>query len=140
MSKLKIRGIDKWGNGAFGAPRDGGTRKHVGVDIVTRDGEPFLSLNAGTITRLGYVYKGNYTFRLIEVTCKNGDKWRYFYVDPVGKDKKRIVELGLKISVGQILGTTQSLQLKYPGITPHVHFEIIKNGEYIDPTEIVEND
>lgn len=140
MSKLKIRGVDKWGNGAFGASRDGGSRKHVGVDIIVRDGELFLSLNSGVVTRLGYVYKGNYTFRLIEVTCKNGDKWRYFYVDPVGPDKKRIVELGLKISVGQVLGITQSLQKKYPGITPHVHFEIIKNGEYIDPTEIVENE
>lgn len=140
MSKLKIRGIDKYGNGAFGASRDGGSRKHVGVDIITKDGEPFLSLNAGVITRLGYVYKGNYTFRIVEVTHKDGERWRYFYVNPVDANGKKIVEIGLKISVGQTLGTTQSLQFKYPGITPHVHFEIIKNGEYIDPTEIVEND
>ena len=133
MAKLSIRGTDKFGCGAFGARRDGGTRTHVGVDIVTIDGEPFHSLNEGTVSKLGYVYKGNFTFRYVEVTKANGEKWRYHYVQPT-------VELGLKIKIGQKLGDTQSLQFKYKGITPHVHFEIIKNGEYIDPTEIVENE
>ena len=133
MSKLTIRGTDKFGNGAFGASRDGGARKHEGVDIVTIDGEPFYSLNEGVISKLGYVYKGNYTFRYVQVSKNNGEAWRYFYLQPE-------VELGLKIKVGDKLGVTQSLQFKYPGITPHVHFEIMKNGEYIDPTEFVENE
>jgi len=133
MSKLSIRGTDKFGCGAFGAPRDGGTRKHAGVDIVTVDGEPFLSLNEGTVNKLGYVYKGNFTFRYVEVRSANGELWRYFYVKPS-------VELGIKIHIGSKLGETQSLKFKYPGITPHVHFEIIKDGQHIDPTAIVEPD
>lgn len=133
MSKLSIRGTDKFGCGAFGARRDGGTRTHVGVDIVTIDGQPFHSLNAGTVTKLGYVYKGSWEFRYVQVEHADKSKWRYYYVSPT-------VELGLKIKIGDKLGLTQSLQGKYKGITPHVHFEIIKNGEYIDPTEIVENE
>lgn len=140
MAKLSIRGTDKYGCGAFGASRDGGTRRHEGVDIVTVDNSVFNSLNDGTISKLGYVYKGNFTFRYVQVTHKDGSAWRYFYVNPNDADGKKIVELGLKVKAGQPIGITQSLQFKYPGITPHVHFEIIGNGGFVDPTEIVEND
>lgn len=130
MSKLIIRGKDAWGDGAFGSSRDGGERKHNGVDIVTVDGEEFRSLGSGTITKLGYPYKGNYIYRYVQVTSKDGSVWRYFYVNPS-------VELGLKIIKGQILGKTQSLEDRYKGITPHVHFEIMVNGKYVDPTSYV---
>lgn len=131
MRKLSIRGFDKFGCGAFGASRDGGTRTHKGVDIITRDGEPFYSLNEGTVTKLGYVYKGSYTFRYVQVTDKDGAAWRYHYLTPT-------VELGLKIKVGQEIGTSQSLEKKYPGITPHCHFEVMKNGFFVDPTKYVQ--
>ncbi len=130
---LSIRGTDKFGCGAFGASRDGGQRTHQGVDIITVDGDPFHSLCDGTVNSFGYAYKGNFKFRIVNIRKDNGDMWRYFYVEPA-------VELGMKIKTGQQIGTTQTLKFKYPGITPHVHFEIVKDKQHIDPTEFVEFD
>jgi murein DD-endopeptidase MepM/ murein hydrolase activator NlpD len=93
MAKLSIRGIDKYGNGAFGSKRDGGTRVHNGVDIITRDGFPFFSLNNGTVTKLGWTYKGNAVFRYVQVTHEDKSLWRYLYLCPS-------VELGMKIKKG----------------------------------------
>lgn len=127
MQKLIIRGIDKFGAGHFGASRDGGKRTHVGVDPITIAGADFLSRVEGTVSKLGYPYKGNLDYRYVQITAKNGWLWRYHYVAPS-------VELCLKIKVGDKIGVCQDLQPRYPGITQHVHFEIKVDGEYIDPT------
>jgi murein DD-endopeptidase MepM/ murein hydrolase activator NlpD len=127
MQKLKIRGLDKYGAGHFGARRDGGKRTHRGVDAITVSGDDFYSRVVGTVSKLGYPYEGNYDYRYVQITDKNGWKWRYYYIKPS-------VELGLKINVGDKIGVCQDLHPRYPGITPHVHFEIKDGDKYIDPT------
>lgn len=125
-----IRGCDKFGCGHFGAKR--GDRLHRGIDLVVLSGEPFASLCSGKITKLGYVYKGDMTLRYVEVTTRSGQAWRFHYLKPS-------VKVGDAVSVGTILGTVQSLQSRYPGITDHVHFEVIEpGGGYLDPTPFVE--
>lgn len=127
-----IRGCDKFGCGHFGAKR--GDRTHRGVDLVVTAGNPFESLCAGKVTKLGYVYKGDMKLRYVEVTTDSGHRWRFHYVSPA-------VSVGSLVKVGDLLGAVQSLQGRYPGITDHVHFEIIdSSGEYLDPTPIVEGD
>lgn len=127
-----IRGCDKFGCGHFGAKR--GDRLHRGVDLVITAGEPFESLCSGKVTKLGYVYKGDMQLRYVEVTTKAGQRWRYHYVTPA-------VSVGSMVRTGDTLGAVQSLQTRYPGITDHVHFEIIDGaGEYLDPTSIIEGE
>lgn len=127
MEKLKIRGNDAHGSGRFGASRGGGKRTHVGVDAITIAGEDFQSRVEGTVSHLGYPYIGNWHYRYVQITDKNGWLWRYYYVAPT-------VELGLKIKIGDKIGVCQDLQPLYKGITQHVHFEIKVKGKYIDPT------
>lgn len=124
-----VRGKDNYGAGYFGASR--GERKHVGIDLVLDSGKEFFSFNQGVVSKLGYPYKDALGYRYVQVTNADGSAWRYFYVTPM-------VKLGQIVKKGQVLGITQDLQARYPGITPHVHFEIMKNAEYVDPTYIVQ--
>jgi len=131
MKQLKIRGNDNYGSGYFGARRDGGKRTHVGVDAITVAGEDFHSRVAGSVSFLGYPYADDLSYRYVQITDSNGWQWRYYYVDPKG-----CVELGLKIKVGDKIGTCQDLKPRYPnGMTQHVHFEIKVNKKHIDPTK-----
>lgn len=129
-AKLKKRGIDSQGSGAYGAPR--GTRKHNGQDFSVFPGNTILAANAGTVTKIGYPYnpadkvKGH--LRYIQITDRNGFDVRYFYVNP-------FLKLGDRVGKGGEIGISQDLTSIYPGITPHVHFEVKKDGAYINPND-----
>lgn len=129
LIKAPLRGIDRWGSGAYLAPR--GTHNHHGVDMACYPGSMILSMADGVVTKIGYPYdprdssKGY--LRYVEVTDAEGVRARYFYVDPM-------VATGDKIKRGDELGTSQSLQVLYPGITDHVHFELKDAHDYfLDP-------
>lgn len=47
------RQIDGWGAGGFGAPRDGGTRSHEGLDWIAAPGDPIHSPICGRISHYG---------------------------------------------------------------------------------------
>ena len=122
---MQIRKCDKWGCGHFGASR--GDRKHNGVDLVWTPGDRAFCLMCGIVTKLGYPYADDLSFRYVEIT-EDGNRWRYFYVDP-------IVNVGDELDAYTEIGEYQGLGERYPGITEHVHCEIIgPDGEYIDPT------
>lgn len=115
------RGRDAQGAGYFGASR--GTRKHNGVDFVSTPNEPVRAFLGGKVTKLGYPYSHDLSFRYVQVT--KGDKHcRYFYVSPT-------VEVGDEVEAGDMLGTCQ--ELPYDGITQHYHFEVKQRGAYLDP-------
>ena len=86
------------------------------------------------VTKLGYPYspedevKGH--LRYVEVDL-DGNRFRYFYINP-------LVQVGDKVWPQTILGTSQDLTEIYPGITQHVHFEIIgPDGDPIDPQRML---
>lgn len=115
------RGRDAQGAGYFGASR--GTRKHNGVDFVATPSEPVRAFEGGKVTKLGYPYSHDLSFRYVQVT-KGDHHCRYFYVEPT-------VEVGDEVSEGDMLGTCQ--ELPYAGITQHYHFEVKHRGAYLDP-------
>ena len=125
---MKLRGCDNWGCGHYGASR--GDRKHRGIDIVCQPGDRVYCLNPGLVSKVGYPYADDLSYRYVEIV--NGKyRWRYFYVEP-------IVNVGDELDAYTIIGEAQSLAGRYPGITPHIHLEIIDpDGNYIDPTPLV---
>lgn len=129
---MKIRTQDKWGAGHFGASR--GERKHMGVDLVVEEGSSFVAMNSGIVSKFGQVYKDSPQYKYISVISEGGIVWRYMYLNSC-------VQIGQRVEAGEtILGTYDSLEPRYPGITPHVHLDIKNfNNEYIDPTPIIEN-
>lgn len=128
-----VRGVDKWGSGAYLASR--GERTHRGVDFACCPGTEILSLTGGKVTKLGYPYnpqdekKGHY--RYVEVTDSKGYRVRYFYVNPA-------VVVGQMIKAGDALGLTQSLQRAYPDMTNHIHFEVKTQDRFVNPIEYME--
>ena len=127
-----IRGWDSWGSGHYDAPRDGGKRKHLGIDIINHVNEAVCAYEAGTVTKIGFPYNQDGSkkafYRYIEITCTDHTRQRYFYVNP-------LVQIEQVVEKGDILGSAQDLGIVYPGITQHFHWEIIENGKRIDPTE-----
>ena len=128
---MKIRGVDRWGAGHYGASRDSGKRKHLGIDIINHVNEAVCAYEAGTVTKIGYPYNQDGSkkafYRYIEITCTDNTRQRYFYIEP-------LVQIEQVVSKGDILGSAQDLGIVYPGIVQHVHFSIIENGKRIDPT------
>ena len=133
---MKIRGNDNWGAGHYGASRDGGKRKHRGIDIINHVNEAVCAYENGTVTKIGYPYNqdgGEKAFyRYIEISCADNSRHRYFYVDP-------LVQVEQRVKKGDIIGSAQDLAVVYPGIVQHFHFELIIKGRRIDPTEYVRN-
>lgn len=131
---MKIRDYDKWGAGHYGAPR--GKRKHRGVDYVNHVNEAVECFEGGEVTKIGFPYSQKSAkkrhFRLVEIMVSHAISHRYFYVEA-------LVQVGNIVEKGQIIGWAQDLDVVYPGITQHVHFEVKKNGRHINPTEYLKN-
>lgn len=118
---------DKFGQGSYGAPR--GDRTHVGIDYAAWPGSTLLSPVEGKVTKIGYPYGDDLSFRYVQVEDAEGLEHRFFYVNPM-------VHTGQEVVLGDKLGTVQPMDHRYKGITPHVHYEVKFNGEYVDPEEV----
>ena len=120
--------MDDQGSGRYQSPR--GSRKHKGVDWAAAPGSAVLASEWGCVTKLGYPYADDLSFRYVEVTDGMKRRWRYFYVQPS-------VEMGERVCPEDTIGTVQDIRTRYPGMTPHVHIEILEqDGTPIDPTEL----
>lgn len=129
----RARGEDAYGGGQFGARRDGGSRRHQGVDFKADAGQTIAAPISGYITKIGYAYSGDQTLKFVEITNPAlRFEARVFYVNPK-------VEVGDTVAVGHPIGTAHSLQRKYPGgMTNHVHLEITDTtGRHIDATRVI---
>lgn len=122
--KAEERGCDKWGCGDFGASR--GSRTHKGIDFKANPGQVLLASVEGEVSKIGYPYSDDLSYRYVQVTTKEGLDVRYFYVEP-------IVRLGDRVNLLDQLGTVQDLGKRYEDMVNHVHIEIKKRGDYIDP-------
>jgi len=128
-----VRTTDAYGCGDFGASRDGGSRRHEGVDFMADPDQSVAAPISGYVTKIGFAYPGDSQLKFVEIT---NPALRYaarvFYVDPH-------VEVGQTVRIGQPIGAHHTLEQKYPGgMTDHVHLEIIDNiGERVDATRLI---
>lgn len=122
---------DGFGSGAFGASRDGGARRHAGVDYVATAGQPVAAPISGYVTRIGLPY-GDDAMRYVEISNPALNYVaRVFYVEPT-------VSLGQTVALGTPIGSVASLQHRYPGITDHVHLELSHAaGPKLDPNRLI---
>lgn len=128
-----VRGVDAYGSGAYGTPRDGGRRTHHGVDFVAVAGQAVQAPIAGIITRIGAAYAGQDTLQFVEISNPTTHYVaRVLYVGPT-------VTRGMSVAAGDQIGIAQSLAARYPlGITNHVHVEFIgRRGARLDPLVVL---
>ena len=131
-----VREHDAYGAGAFGASRDGGTRRHEGVDFMADAGQVVGAPISGFVTRIGYAYADDSELKFVEITNPALQyAARVFYIDPD-------VQVGQPVRMGQPVGRHSTLERRYPGgMTEHVHLEIIDNlGGRIDATRLITAD
>jgi murein DD-endopeptidase MepM/ murein hydrolase activator NlpD len=128
-----IRGHDAYGEGEFGASRDGGVRRHEGVDFMAAAGQAVDAPISGYVTKIGFAYADDANLKFVEITNPALHyAARVFYVDPE-------VQVGQTVALGTEIGRHHTLAEKYPGdMTDHVHLEILdKHGRRIDGSEVI---
>jgi murein DD-endopeptidase MepM/ murein hydrolase activator NlpD len=127
------RKTDAYGCGEFGARRDGGARRHEGVDFMAEAEQPLVAPISGYVTKIGLAYPGDSALKFVEITNPALHyAARVFYIDPQ-------VTLGQAVRLGQPIGVHHTLEQKYPGgMTDHVHLEIFDtHGQRIDATQVI---
>ena len=129
---LPKRGSDDWGSGEYGASR--GNRTHKGIDYECPVKALLHSPVDGEITKLGYPYADDMSYRYIEITDKEGYRHRLFYVEPYVTYEQQIEE-------GDFIGVVQDVAGKYNKqgkgtMKNHVHYEILTQaGIPVNPEE-----
>lgn len=98
----------------FGDPRDGGRRKHQGVDIVAPRGTKVIAVASGTVKS---VKTGGAGGKQVWLLAENN--WLYYY----GHLHEQFVKEGQKIRKGDILGSVGNTG-NARHASPHLHFEM----------------
>ena len=110
----------------FGAPRDGGARRHHGVDIFAARGTPVTAVADGRVRTGTGGIGGNHVWLSSGMLGIGGARYYYAHLDSFN------VESGDSVSTGDVLG--------YVGNTgnarttpPHLHFGIYTKFGPVDP-------
>lgn len=134
-STLPLRGIDAWGDGSFNAPRgmkNGQPKFHKGIDYGCLPGTIIRSPVTGLVTKIGYPYADDLSYRYVEIKCEDQSKHRFFYVEPSVKVSD-YVHYHDEIGQAQDIAARYSLQDKV--MKNHCHYEILIGGKPTDPEE-----
>jgi murein DD-endopeptidase MepM/ murein hydrolase activator NlpD len=104
----------------WGAPRDGGRRRHQGIDLLAPAGTPLVAVTSGTITRLNNQDRGRGG---ISVWLRDRRGTAYYYAH----NHHNLVHRGQRVQAGQLLarvGATGNAR----GGPPHLHFQLHPGG------------
>jgi len=102
-------------------------RPHRGVDFVAKRGTPVRAVGSGKVTYGGW-QKGGYG-RFIEIQHGSAFRTRYAHLGGFARGIRR----GAKVKKGQIIGT---VGCSGSCTGSHLHFEMYKNGRYVNPFKI----
>lgn len=112
-------------------PLDAGhrVRHHNGVDLAAPEGTPIHAPAGGTVTTATETYRPNTDLgTVIVVDHGHGIQTRYAHLGSLE------VREGQKVERGERLGTVGSTGL---ATGPHLHLEILENGEPTDPARLL---
>jgi murein DD-endopeptidase MepM/ murein hydrolase activator NlpD len=115
----------------FNAPRDGGKRKHLGVDITESNWKPgsdpripVVAIRGGVVSSRNYVPGSQYLSGMV-IDQDDGYSIRYLHMSPS-------VRPGQKVSAGQRIGRLVDL-----GNQTHLHIELYAGSKLLDPTDYI---
>ncbi len=116
--------VDTWH-----APR--GDRKHLGVDIIGREGLLIYAVADGVITKTYTEGRDKLTGNGLRLTTADGTYFFYGHLQRLADG----IGVGTQVKAGQVLGTNGKTGNTS---TPHLHFEVHpQGGAAINPTAIV---
>jgi peptidoglycan LD-endopeptidase LytH len=114
-----VKGPVRIGQG-WGAPRDGGRRRHQGIDLLAPAGAPLVAVVSGHIGRLSNLDRGRGG---ISLWLRDARGTAYYYAH----NQQNLVRLGQHVQAGQLLarvGATGNAK----GGPAHLHFQIHPGG------------
>ncbi|MCG0277876.1 MAG: M23 family metallopeptidase [Thermanaeromonas sp.] len=106
------------------SPTFGDFRFHPGIDLEGRPGEEVRAATPGTVSLVEY--SDDWRYRLV-VDAGNGYQVVYAHLDSVKVTK------GSKVKAGDVLGTLGQPGRAEASGSVHLHFEVKKNGQALDP-------
>jgi murein DD-endopeptidase MepM/ murein hydrolase activator NlpD len=113
------------------ASRDGGKRKHLGIDITESNWKrgtdpriPVVAIRGGVVSSRDYVGGTKYDSGMV-IDQDDGYSVRYLHMTPS-------VRPGQKVSAGQRIGRLVDL-----GDQTHLHIELYSGSKILDPTEYI---
>lgn len=104
-------------------------KMHTGLDFTAATGTPIYATGDGRVSEAKYD-NGGYGYHVI---INHGYGYKTLY----GHMRRMKVRAGAKVKRGEVIGWVGSTG-KSTG--PHLHYEVIKNGEKIDPVHFFFND
>ncbi|MFC3103994.1 M23 family metallopeptidase [Salinisphaera aquimarina] len=110
----------------FGAPRDGGSRAHHGVDIFADRGTPVTAVTAGRVRTGTGGIGGNHIWLSGGVFGIGGARYYYAHLDSFE------VESGDRVDKGQVIGHVGNTG-NARTTPPHLHFGIYTSGGPVNP-------
>lgn len=103
------------------------SRMHTGVDWSAPRGTPIIASGNGVVEKAGWD-KGGYGRQTI-IRHANGYVSSYSHQHSIAKG----IKPGVRVRQGQVIGTVGSTGLS---TGPHLHYELIVNGNKVDPLRI----
>ncbi len=129
ISVFPVQGLCSYEN-TWHAPR-GTNRKHLGVDIIAKEGNLLYAVADGTITKLYTVGTDKLAGNGVRLTMADGTYFFYGHMQKIADG----MTIGTKVKAGQVVGY---LGKTGGTTTPHLHLEVHPlGGEAIDPTPVV---
>jgi murein DD-endopeptidase MepM/ murein hydrolase activator NlpD len=127
LDALPVSGTITEGYGERINPITDITEMHAAIDISAEEGSPIKSFNSGTVENVGWSdISGNY----FSVKGDDGIETTYAHcLDIYVVDGDKVTKDDIVATVGNTGQSTGS----------HLHFEIIKDGEKVDPIEFINN-
>ncbi|NXX14143.1 MIM1 protein, partial [Podargus strigoides] len=137
----RIRGCDRYGCGRFGADRQNGKGKHVGVDVICADGATVYAPFSGQLSGpIRFFHNGNAIDDGVQISGSGNRRCLTLFSLP-GYCVKLVcihpIRYHGQIRQGQQLGRMLPMQKVFPGITSHIHVE---NCDRSDPTHLLTPD
>jgi murein DD-endopeptidase MepM/ murein hydrolase activator NlpD len=118
--------IMRSGFGSRRHPILGYVKMHTGVDWATAYGTPIFASGNGVVEVAGV--EGGYG-KYVKLKHNNGYETAYGHMSAFAKG----LEVGKRVRQGQVIGFVGSTG---QSTGPHVHYEILVNGRFVDPMRI----
>lgn len=129
ISVFPVQGPCSYEN-TWHAPR-GIDRKHLGVDILAKEGNLIYAVADGTITKVYTVGTDKLAGNGVRLTMPDGTYFFYGHLQKIADG----ITVGTKVKAGQVVGYNGKTGATN---TPHLHIEVHPlGGAAIDPTPIV---
>lgn len=114
---------------SWGDARDGGRRKHRGIDIFAAKGTPVVAVTDGFISYIGDQPKGG---NCLWLTTESGASFYYAHLD---RWASGLYE-GMEVRSGDLLGFVGNTG-NAKTTPPHLHFGVNENDEMVNPYPIL---